>query len=286
MFPIKQFSTILFQYSGGIYKMKNAIFTLFLGGLMTVSAYASDVTVTFPNNRAYQVLIDGRSISNSNYYNNSVNLNNLRPGQHSIQIYNSSSRRNGNNLVYSSDFTLRPQFDLFITVANNGRVKMSERRDNNYGANNGYGRYDGNDRRNRDDRDRHHDRDNDDYNRNNGNYDRNYGNRGNNNYGNRENTDYSRAMSDASFNELVSNIRGAWFGKYSKAKTAVSQNYFTTYQVKQLVQIFSSESERLELAKLAYRNTVDQRNYYSLYDVFSSQSSRDDLDRYIRNGGY
>lgn len=37
-------------------------FTLLFGGLMTVSAYASDVTLTFSGNKNYQVLIDGRSI--------------------------------------------------------------------------------------------------------------------------------------------------------------------------------------------------------------------------------
>ncbi|MGE5520059.1 MAG: DUF4476 domain-containing protein, partial [Candidatus Dadabacteria bacterium] len=68
-------------------------------------------------------------------------------------------------------------------------------------------------------------------------------------------------------------------------KDAVQSNYFTTYQVGQLLQIFSSESDRLELAKLAYRNTVDQQNYRQLYSQFSYQS-QNELDQYIRSYRY
>jgi hypothetical protein len=52
------------------------------------------------------------------------------------------------------------------------------------------------------------------------------------------------------------------------------------------LQIFSSDNDKLELAKLAYRQTVDSRNYYTLYDVFSFQNGRDELDRYIKDNRY
>jgi hypothetical protein len=71
--------------------------------------------------------------------------------------------------------------------------------------------------------------------------------------------------------------------KINIAKEGINENYFTTQQVRQILQLFSSDSDKLELAKLAYRNTVDQRSYAQLYDIFSYQSSRDELDQYIRN---
>ncbi|MGN6399234.1 MAG: DUF4476 domain-containing protein [Flavisolibacter sp.] len=254
--------------------MKNIIFTLLLGGAMSVSAYASDVTVTFSGNKNYTVVIDGRSISANGYYGNTVNLNNLRPGQHSIQVYKASKKWNGNNnTVYSSNFILRPQYDLFITVDRKGKLQMNERMNNDYGRNNGNW---GNDRR--DDRHNGYDRHDDDYGRDNGGYNNGKWNNGGYNNG------YNQAMNGSEFNQLVSRIRGQLFasGKLNTARDAVSRNYFSTAQVRQLLQLFNSDNDKLDLAKQAYRNTVDQESYYALYDVFSYQGSRDDLDRYIR----
>jgi len=47
--------------------------------------------------------------------------------------------------------------------------------------------------------------------------------------------------------------------------------------------LFSAERDRLELAKLAYDNVVDPSSFTQLYDLFNSQSSRDELDAYVRN---
>jgi hypothetical protein len=38
----------------------------------------------------------------------------------------------------------------------------------------------------------------------------------------------------------------------------------------------------LNLAKLAFDNIVDQQNFRQLYDLFDSQSSKDELDNYIK----
>jgi uncharacterized protein YjiS (DUF1127 family) len=45
----------------------------------------------------------------------------------------------------------------------------------------------------------------------------------------------------------------------------------------------NSESFRLELAKLSYRKITDQDNFYQLYNLFSSQASRQDLEDYASN---
>jgi len=256
--------------------MKN-IFTLLLGGLLTSSAFANNITLTFPNNRNYQVTIDGRNLSGYNYSNNTIYLNNLQYGQHSIEVYR--MRRNGllgnrNNLVYSSSFNSSPQYDLNITIDDDGRVQMHQSRNNDYGRNSrghNHRGYDNNDnwgnRRDEDGDDR-------DYRRNNG-----YDNGGWNS--NR----YSQAMSDYDFNQLVQKIRSQWIGKFSTAKDAMNNNYFNTYQVRQILQLFSSESDRLDLAKLCYKNLVDQQNFRQLYDLFSYQS-QSELDRYTRDFRY
>jgi hypothetical protein len=60
-------------------------------------------------------------------------------------------------------------------------------------------------------------------------------------------------------------------------------NYFTVAQAKQLIELVSAESNRLELAKASYNDVVDPANFSLLYDVLASQSSRNELDTYVRN---
>ncbi|RYE04723.1 MAG: DUF4476 domain-containing protein, partial [Sphingobacteriales bacterium] len=60
-------------------------------------------------------------------------------------------------------------------------------------------------------------------------------------------------------------------------------NYFTTNQIGQLLSYITSEPSRLELAKLAYARVIDPTNYRDLYELFSSQSLRSELDFYLRN---
>jgi len=111
-----------------------------------------------------------------------------------------------------------------------------------------------------------------------------------NNPGNNSNQDYTKvAMTDASFNNLYNNISNQ-FGPGAKMSTLTNEfnntnNYFTTAQTKQLIQLVSDENNRLQLAKLAYNNVVDPENYSQLYNLLSSQSSRNELDVYVRANG-
>lgn len=97
---------------------------------------------------------------------------------------------------------------------------------------------------------------------------------------------YRTPMSDASFTTLYNNIRKKWLpgAKMSAAADAfnLSTNYFTTAQARKIIALVSSESNRLELAKLSYDNITDPANFRQLYDLLNSQASRDELDNYIR----
>jgi hypothetical protein len=108
----------------------------------------------------------------------------------------------------------------------------------------------------------------------------NYNNNGSNSNG---------AMSDANFNSLYQTIQQQWpvNTQISSITNAFnnSNNYFTSYQAKQLIQLISSESSRLELAKISYRCIVDKNNFNQLYDLFNSQSSKDELTAYVNNYG-
>jgi len=94
------------------------------------------------------------------------------------------------------------------------------------------------------------------------------------------------AMKDVDFNTLYRDIQNRYgVGAKISALTnvfATGNYYFTTAQVKQLIQLVSAESNRLDLAKASYDNIIDQANFSQLYDIFSS-SSRNELEAYIRN---
>jgi len=93
------------------------------------------------------------------------------------------------------------------------------------------------------------------------------------------------AMTESSFNELMSQIQLTFgFGAKYNSLTEIfntETNYFTVAQAKQLIQQVSSEKNRLELAKSAYNNIVDPTNFSQIYDLLSSQTSKNELAAYV-----
>ncbi len=94
------------------------------------------------------------------------------------------------------------------------------------------------------------------------------------------------AMSDAYFNNLYQSIQ-LQFLPGEKMSSLVNvfnntSNYFTSAQARQLIQLVSSETNRLQLAKLAYRTITDRNNFSQLYDLFISPAARNELDIYVK----
>ena len=58
---------------------------------------------------------------------------------------------------------------------------------------------------------------------------------------------------------------------------------FLSGQVKQILETFSFEPSRLELAKFAYRYTADPENYFVVNEAFAFSPNRQDLARYIES---
>ncbi len=102
-------------------------------------------------------------------------------------------------------------------------------------------------------------------------------------------SDTGNAMSDANFNSLYQTIREQWpvSTQMNSLTNAFNNtaNHFTSYQASRLIQLVSAESNRLQLAKLSYRAIVDRHNFSQIYELFSSQSSKDDLAAYVKNYG-
>jgi hypothetical protein len=94
------------------------------------------------------------------------------------------------------------------------------------------------------------------------------------------------AMTDDAFDDLYLSILPHYFP--NQKMNAITEafnnpvNYFTTAQARRLTEQVSLESNRLELAKLSYRTITDKANFVQLYDILNTQSSRDQLDTYVK----
>ena len=238
------------------------ISTLFIALLVSFSALAgfddSKLSITIAGNRSVRILVDDRNYNNQD---NSITISNLAPGHHTVKIYyagnnnrNYNGRRGyGNNmqLLYSSQVYIKPRHHVDIIINRFGKALVDEQAiSQNRNGN---------------------DWDDDDY------YDRDPRN-GRDDY-------YNRPMNDHSFNAMKETLRRESFdnSRMSMAKQIIDRNYFTTEQVKQLMQFFSFDDKKLEIAKHAYRNTVDKGNYFILYDVFSFSHAKEQLAAYIRS---
>lgn len=118
------------------------VLTFVAGLLLTLTTMAADrpPSVTIKSHRNFEIVIDGRTYRNDN----TIRLDRMRPGMHSIKVYERGRGFFGRmRLVSAKNFLVRNN-DLRITVGFNGYVNIDER---------GYDRRDRNDRRYDNDRD-------------------------------------------------------------------------------------------------------------------------------------
>jgi hypothetical protein len=116
----------------------------------------------------------------------------------------------------------------------------------------------------------------------------------NRNYGvaitNTGSSTYRTPMSDTEYTTLYRQVQNTWGlgAKMSSLSTIFANNSysFTTAQAKELAKLVSSESNRLELAKASYDNITDAVNFTSIYDILSSQTSRDELAAWVNSYTY
>ncbi|MBL7748658.1 MAG: DUF4476 domain-containing protein [Chitinophagaceae bacterium] len=234
------------------------IFTLLFSSLLSLSLLAFDgsrLSISSPGTSTeMKIEIDGRKFSMKN---NSITVSYLAEGRHNIKIYR-DKKRGGfgrrEDVIYQSTIFLKRGFHLDITVNRFGKVMTDERRidrDDDYYQ----------------DEDEYYDNDND-----NGGWN---GGRGN-------------VMSGREFETLKESLRKEWFenNRITSVKTVTDKNNFTTQQVKELMLLFTFENNRLEVAKYAYRKTVDKQNYYQLNEALTFSSSKDELARFIRESRF
>jgi len=102
------------------------VLTFAAGLLLTLSTMAADrpPSVTIKSNRNFEVVVDGRTYRNDN----SIRLDRMRPGVHTIKVYERSRGFFGKmRLVSAKNFFVRNN-DLRITVNYSGYVDIDEKR--------------------------------------------------------------------------------------------------------------------------------------------------------------
>ncbi len=241
------------------------IFTLFVATLFSLSLLAFDGTrlsiSSLSTSKELKIEVDGRKFSMKN---NSITLGYMAEGYHQVRIFR-DSKRNGwgfgrrDEVVYRGSVFLKRGYHTDITVNRFGKVLIDERRidldddwyqdeDEYYDTNNGYE----NDQEN--------------------------GNGG-------WNGGYGNVMKGREFESVKESLRKEWFeaNRLQSTKFIIDKNNFTTQQVKELMQLFTFENNKLEVAKYAYSKTVDKRNYYLVNEELTFSSSKEELARFIKS---
>lgn len=90
-------------------------------------------------------------------------------------------------------------------------------------------------------------------------------------------------MSETDFRAAKNSISSGSFEdtKSSTFKQIVSSKCVNTKQVKEMLQLFTFEETKLEMAKYAYSYVADPSNYYTINDIFTFDSSKDELSNYV-----
>jgi hypothetical protein len=237
-------------------------FTLLFAALLSLSMYAypllSKMSISSNSGTTVRVMVDGNRYKASN---NSVMIGNLQQGYHSVKVYqlvrnNRAASPYGNNssnykLVYSANVYVKPQYHVDITINRFGKAFIDEQP-----ISAGY--YDdGEDDDGWDD----------------------------NSWNNSNDYTSSRAMNAQSFDNFKQTLRNENFDntRMNIARQVINANYFTAAQIKEVIQLFSFENNKLDIAKYAYRNTLDKNNYFSLTDCFSFSNNKDELIKYIQD---
>lgn len=90
-------------------------------------------------------------------------------------------------------------------------------------------------------------------------------------------------MESPDFASAQSSIESQSFSdsKMRVAKQVARNNCLLSTQVKDLLGLFSFETDKLEFAKFAFDFTYDRANYYKVNDAFSFESSIEDLESFL-----
>lgn len=85
------------------------------------------------------------------------------------------------------------------------------------------------------------------------------------------------------FKDMVKTVENQSFsdGKARTTKQIIRSNCITVDQLVIMLEQFSFDDDKLEVAKFSYDHVYDIENYYKVYNVFSFSSSGEKLEEFI-----
>ncbi len=91
-------------------------------------------------------------------------------------------------------------------------------------------------------------------------------------------------LSQSRFNSMLNTIDDQSFASSKKriAKQIISNNCMVVGDLVQILELFTFESDKLEMAKFAYQYIYDIENYYEVNNVFDFETSIEELDRFLQ----
>lgn len=262
--------------------------------VMGVNAQFSTLDLAVFNQMPVRIKLDGQMVANNVQQ---VQLNQLPAGNHFIEVVAMGNPYSYGykpmNILYSGSIMINPNTYIQAMIYPNQLQIVQQYalaptpppyQQGNYGQNGNHPNQGGNSCGN-----------NGNYNgnnqgQNNGGYpygnQGNYGGNGQSYNGNNNNYNYPpmpQEMEAVAFQSLKQTIDNQWFssGKQDVFKQALAGNYFTSQQVSELVNLYSFDSDKLVVAKMAYTKTIDPQNYFMVSNQLGFSSSVNDLTAYM-----
>ncbi len=263
-----------------IHMKKITIFACMMLSIFASWANNSNTRLVVEGNNAtvYNLYIDGQIVGDSYKQNNSYVVHDIDNSTYQIRLSKWSSGIFGGNrerIIYNSNLSFRSGEELVLWVDLFGNVSVTARSiQGNGGWGNNNGNWNGN---------------------NNGNWNGNNGCRKGHGRHGKKRKDCNRGcdrysailntMDQNTFENLKQQVTKECFDdrKLSTINLAMQNYSFSTAQVSTLMKQFSFDSKRVEFAKLAYPNVIDQQNYFMLSKEFTFDSSKRELEAYLRN---
>lgn len=236
--------------------------------LIGAAQFSSDLVIYNNYGDDFQVYINSSLVNN--YPSNKVLITNLQSGNNAIKIIFNNS--------------LIPSLNFIENIPSNTMVSASleKDRDGRYFVNffdavyyvNSNNNYDPSPNGNgNNDNNNHHDH---------------HGNHGDNDNYDNQNQPYHKGycdipMPENNFISVLTTIKDQTFddNKLKLAKQIATVNCLTAMQVKQIMQLFTFESSKLDFAKFAYTRVWDVNNFYVVNSAFTFSTSIDELDEFI-----
>lgn len=95
---------------------------------------------------------------------------------------------------------------------------------------------------------------------------------------------YSNVMNNQEFSQFLTAVkRDAQYddSKIGMIMNATKHTSFKAVQIYELINVLSFEKGKLQLAKQLYAQCIDKQNFYQVYEAFSFESSKRELNEFI-----